>query len=78
MPRIRNLPRCGTLPPAHYGSGSDVSRHPPTSRVCVCYGPTGRGTRTGHTSGTSRNRHGGATRSSTHTNQASGPSTPGS
>eukprot|EP00966_Prymnesium_polylepis_P285069 6585726-Prymnesium_polylepis.1 len=29
--------------------------------VCVCYGPTGRGTRTGHASGT-RNRHGGATR----------------
>eukprot|EP00966_Prymnesium_polylepis_P212933 4931590-Prymnesium_polylepis.1 len=27
----------------------------------VCYGPTGRGTRTGHASGT-RNRHGGATR----------------
>eukprot|EP00966_Prymnesium_polylepis_P264970 6121819-Prymnesium_polylepis.1 len=29
--------------------------------ICACYGPTGRGTRTGHTSGT-RNRHGGATR----------------
>eukprot|EP00966_Prymnesium_polylepis_P336431 7391572-Prymnesium_polylepis.2 len=29
--------------------------------VCVCYGPTGRGTRTGHASGT-RSRHGGATR----------------
>eukprot|EP00966_Prymnesium_polylepis_P315173 7282388-Prymnesium_polylepis.1 len=28
-------------------------------RVCVCYGSTGRGTRTWHASG---NRHGGATR----------------
>eukprot|EP00966_Prymnesium_polylepis_P045502 1053702-Prymnesium_polylepis.1 len=35
MREIRNLTRCGTLGalPPDYGSGDDVSRHPPTSRV---------------------------------------------
>eukprot|EP00966_Prymnesium_polylepis_P228245 5282478-Prymnesium_polylepis.1 len=41
---------------------ADGTRHADGARVGdVCYGPTGRGTRTGHASGT-RNRHGGATR----------------
>eukprot|EP00966_Prymnesium_polylepis_P318666 7360270-Prymnesium_polylepis.2 len=41
----------------------DVARpgHSAHALQAVCYGSTGRGTRTGHASGT-RNRHGGATR----------------
>jgi hypothetical protein len=55
---------CGTRERQRGGTLSITVRVPPRPavvRVCVCYGSTERGTRTGHASGT-RNRHGGATR----------------
>jgi hypothetical protein len=67
---------CGTSPAASsppLGARAASPRPPPHAashllyrsglawRMSMCYGPTGRGTRTGHASGT-RNRHGGATR----------------